>query len=267
MADRLGDVAGARPPGRRSPPRLPTIRRPEGHSRQRPHPAHRPAGVFFIFLSATGFFKSPRSSGCRARILSRGRAPGSMRGFAGPDAHRLVCLEKGTHAGFRRGGGSTAFFITHGFKRYAESQEDRLLHDQTSMSDIAKILYLEVIDSTLFDRRGGGGFAFTLSVPLILLATDRRHRCAGSLPSTTSRRSSATFYLQERCDVLGAGARVRHAGSWLRHTHPEWVAPLAPSSSSGTFSGSPGSTPSRSPLTAHLVPESKRVRFCRPFRK
>ncbi len=44
----------------------------------------------------------------------------------------------GKMLGFGAVVGSTAFFITHGFKRYAESQEERLLHDPTSMSDIAK---------------------------------------------------------------------------------------------------------------------------------
>jgi hypothetical protein len=65
--------------------------------------------------------------------------------------------------------GSTAFFITHGFKRYAETQEERLLHAQTTISDIAKIIYLEVIDSTFSIDGVVGAFAFTLSVPLILL--------------------------------------------------------------------------------------------------
>ena len=65
--------------------------------------------------------------------------------------------------------GSTAFFITHGFRRYAEAQEERLLSGETSMSDIAKILYLEVIDSTFSIDGVVGAFAFTLSVPLILI--------------------------------------------------------------------------------------------------
>jgi hypothetical protein len=45
------------------------------------------------------------------------------------------------------GCGSTAFSLPTG-SRYASAQEKRPLHDQTSMSDIAKIVYLEVIDST-----------------------------------------------------------------------------------------------------------------------
>lgn len=63
--------------------------------------------------------------------------------------------------------GSTAFFITHGFKQNAETQERTLM--EKSRSDISKILYLEVIDATFSIDGVLGAFAFTLSVPLILL--------------------------------------------------------------------------------------------------
>lgn len=63
--------------------------------------------------------------------------------------------------------GSTAFFITHGFKQNAEASES-LLKEKTR-SDISKIFYLEVIDSTFSIDGVLGAFAFTLSVPLILL--------------------------------------------------------------------------------------------------
>jgi len=64
--------------------------------------------------------------------------------------------------------GSTAFFITHGFKENAESQEKALLEGHP-MSDMSKILYLEVIDATFSIDGVIGAFAFTLSVPLILV--------------------------------------------------------------------------------------------------
>lgn len=64
--------------------------------------------------------------------------------------------------------GSTAFFITHGFKQNAEQSEQKLL-EKGSMSDISKILYLEIIDATFSIDGVLGAFAFTLSVPLILI--------------------------------------------------------------------------------------------------
>ena len=65
--------------------------------------------------------------------------------------------------------GSTAFFITHGFKENAEKGEKALLSGDNHMSDISKILYLEIIDMTFSIDGVLGAFAFTLSVPLIIL--------------------------------------------------------------------------------------------------
>lgn len=65
--------------------------------------------------------------------------------------------------------GSTAFFIIHGFRQNAELEEKKLLSGKGSMTDISKILYLEVIDATFSIDGVIGAFAFTLSVPLILL--------------------------------------------------------------------------------------------------
>ncbi len=65
--------------------------------------------------------------------------------------------------------GSTAFFITHGFKENAEKSEKELLSGKSNMSDVSKILYLEIIDTTFSIDGVLGAFAFTLSIPLILL--------------------------------------------------------------------------------------------------
>lgn len=65
--------------------------------------------------------------------------------------------------------GSTAFFIVHGFSQNAELEEKKLLAKTSKRSDISKILYLEVIDATFSIDGVLGAFAFTLSVPLILL--------------------------------------------------------------------------------------------------
>jgi len=65
--------------------------------------------------------------------------------------------------------GSTAFFITHGFKQNAEKMEHEMLHGDSGLSDWAKIFYLEVIDATFSIDGVLGAFAFTLSVPLILI--------------------------------------------------------------------------------------------------
>lgn len=63
--------------------------------------------------------------------------------------------------------GSTVFFITHGFKQNAERAETQMKSGQ--MSSVAKILYLEVIDTTFSIDGVLGAFAFTFSVPLIII--------------------------------------------------------------------------------------------------
>lgn len=65
--------------------------------------------------------------------------------------------------------GSTAFFITHGFKDTAERAEKELIEGKGKKSDVSKILYLEAIDTTFSIDGVLGAFAFTLSVPLILI--------------------------------------------------------------------------------------------------
>jgi hypothetical protein len=65
--------------------------------------------------------------------------------------------------------GSTTFFITHGFKQNAAQQEQKLISGQGNLPDISKILYLEVLDASFSIDGVLGAFAFTLSVPLILI--------------------------------------------------------------------------------------------------
>jgi len=65
--------------------------------------------------------------------------------------------------------GSTAFFITHGFKENAEKVEREMVSGKSNMSDMSKILYLEIIDATFSIDGVLGAFAFTLSIPLILV--------------------------------------------------------------------------------------------------
>ncbi len=69
--------------------------------------------------------------------------------------------------------GSTVFFITHGFKQNAEEKERELLSENKGghhpMSDFSKLMYLEAIDASFSIDGVIGAFAFTLSVPLILL--------------------------------------------------------------------------------------------------
>jgi uncharacterized protein len=64
--------------------------------------------------------------------------------------------------------GSTAFFIILGFKQNAEIREKEIA-EKSGLSDMSKLLYLEVLDATFSMDGVIGAFAFTLSVPLILI--------------------------------------------------------------------------------------------------
>jgi hypothetical protein len=63
--------------------------------------------------------------------------------------------------------GVSAFFITDGFKKNAEEKEKQLMNP--AMGAWSKILYLEVLDASFSIDGVIGAFAFTVSVPLIIL--------------------------------------------------------------------------------------------------
>ncbi|MCX6798146.1 MAG: DUF475 domain-containing protein [Candidatus Falkowbacteria bacterium] len=63
--------------------------------------------------------------------------------------------------------GISTFFITDGFKKNAEEQEKQLLSPH--ISALSKILYLEILDASFSIDGVIGAFAFTMSVPLIII--------------------------------------------------------------------------------------------------
>jgi hypothetical protein len=65
--------------------------------------------------------------------------------------------------------GFSVFFLTHGFKQFAARAEEAMTHGASNLSDISKLLYLEVIDATFSIDGVIGAFAFTMSVPVIIL--------------------------------------------------------------------------------------------------
>jgi len=67
--------------------------------------------------------------------------------------------------------GSTAFFITHGFKQSAEEAERHLANNTNGMTDLSLIMFGEIIDATFSIDGVLGAFAFTTSVFLIILGS------------------------------------------------------------------------------------------------
>ncbi len=129
--------------------------------------------------------------------------------------------------------GSTAFFITHGFKQYAEQQESTLL-DKTK-SDISKILYLEVIDATFSIDGVLGAFAFTLSVPLILIGNGLGAIVVRQLTVGNIQRIKKYKYLKN-----GAMYSILFLGGIMLleafgHPVPSWGSPVITFASVGYF--------------------------------
>ncbi|MBI4426242.1 MAG: DUF475 domain-containing protein [Candidatus Kerfeldbacteria bacterium] len=126
------------------------------------------AGTFLVFLFFHWLFLEPKNFGLRSErfFFSQGvwfyAVVSVLLAVIVWYAQQLDPL-----MGFSAVVGSTAFFITHGFKQNAEQAEQRLLG--SGLSDVSKVFYLEVIDATFSIDGVLGAFAFTLSVPLILL--------------------------------------------------------------------------------------------------
>ena len=122
--------------------------------------------------------------------------------------------------------GSTAFFITHGFKENAEQAEKSLLTGSKTRSDLSKILYLEVIDATFSIDGVVGAFAFTLSVPLILLGNGIGAFVVREVTMHNIERIQKYVYLKNGAmySIFFLGM-IMILGSFGFHI-PEWFSPI-----------------------------------------
>ena len=121
--------------------------------------------------------------------------------------------------------GSTLFFITHGFKQNAEEKEKKIKGG--GGSDLSKLFFLEIIDATFSIDGVLGAFAFTLSVPLILLGNGLGAIIVRQLTVGNIERIKKYIYLKNGAMysilVLGAIMIAHSFGAKI----PEYVSPLA----------------------------------------
>ena len=122
--------------------------------------------------------------------------------------------------------GSTAFFITHGFKENAEKAERGLLAGSQARSDLSKIFYLEVIDATFSIDGVVGAFAITLSVPLNLLGIGIGALVVRQVTMHNIERIQKYAYLKNGAmySILFLGA-IMILNSFGFHI-PEWFTPI-----------------------------------------
>ncbi len=133
-------------------------------------------------------------------------------------------LKESSLMGFGAVIGSTLFFITHGFKENAEEQEQKLLG--STSSDLSKLFFLEIIDTTFSIDGVLGAFAFTLSVPLILLGNGLGALLVRQLTIKNIERIKKYVYLKNGAmySILVLGV-IMILHSFGFHV-PEYVSPL-----------------------------------------
>jgi hypothetical protein len=123
--------------------------------------------------------------------------------------------------------GSTVFFIMHGFKQNAEKAEEELIHGKLPRSDLSKILYLEVIDTSFSIDGVLGAFAFTFSVPYILIGNGIG---AFVLRELTVRNIETikkyAFLKNGAMYAIGVLSIIMVAGAFGHHI-PEWISPVS----------------------------------------
>lgn len=136
-------------------------------------------------------------------------------------------LQESNLMGFGAVVGSTLFFITHGFKQNAEEHEKKLLGSGTVQSDLSKLFFLEIIDTTFSIDGVLGAFAFTLSIPLILLGNGLGAVLVRELTIHNIERIKKYVYLKNGAMysilVLGVIMILHSFGAHV----PEYVSPLA----------------------------------------
>lgn len=145
-------------------------------------------------------------------------------------------IQKDPYMAFGAVVGSTAFFITHGFKENARQAESQLLDKSSSaLTDTSKILYLEVIDATFSIDGVVGAFAFTLSVPLILLGNGIGALVVRQLTISNIERVKKYIYLKNGAmySILGLGT-IMLLDSFDFHI-PAWFSPLVTAAVIGYF--------------------------------
>ena len=123
--------------------------------------------------------------------------------------------------------GSTGFFMVHGFKENAEVAERQMLSGKEHFSDWSKILYLEAIDACFSIDGVLGAFAFTLSVPLILIGNGIGAIVVRQLTIGNIERVKKFLFLKNGAmySILCLGL-IMIADSFGVHI-PAWLSPLA----------------------------------------
>lgn len=192
------------------------------------------AGVFLVFLFLHWLFLEPKHFGLFGeRFFFRQGVWFYAVVSVLLSAIVWFALQRDPYMAFGAVLGSTAFFITHGFKENAARAEEELIKGR--LSDVSKIFYLEVIDATFSVDGVLGAFAFTFSVPLILLGNGLGAIVVRQMTIGNIERVKKYRYLQNGAmySVLFLGTiMLLHSFGW--HV-PHWVSPAVTFGAIGYF--------------------------------
>ncbi len=184
-------------------------------------------GVFLVFLFFHWLFLEPKSFGLRHEKFF---FKNGIWFYAVVSAVLAVivwyALKTNPVMAFGAVIGSTAFFIMHGFKQNAENAETKLVQGTGARSDLSKILYLEVIDTTFSIDGVLGAFAFTFSVPYILIGNGIGAWVLRELTVRNIERiKEYTFLKNGAMYAIFALSIIMVAGAFGHHV-PEWISPV-----------------------------------------
>lgn len=191
-------------------------------------------GIFMIFLFFHWLFMETKNYGLRGEKFFHTKGVWFFAVVSGILAVIVwFALKQNPMMAFGAVIGSTAFFITHGFKQSAEHKEKELLKE--GFSDMAKIFYLEVIDATFSIDGVLGAFAFTMSMPLILLGNGLGAFVVRQLTISNIDKIKKYIFLKNGAmySLLFLGL-IMIFDSFGFHI-PSWVSPLTTTSVVGYF--------------------------------
>lgn len=183
-------------------------------------------GTFLLLLFFHWLFVEPKNFGLRGERFISSKAVWFY-AIASMLLMSIVwfALQKNTMMAFGAVVGSSVFFITHGFKLQAEQSEKQLM--RSHISDISKIFYLEVLDMSFSIDGVLGAFAFTMSVPIILVGNGLGAVVLRQLTVSNIERIKKYKFLKNGAmySILVLGI-IMMADAFGVHI-PEWVSPAA----------------------------------------
>lgn len=183
------------------------------------------AGVFLVFLFFHWLFVEPKNYGLPGEKFIHRQ---SIWFFAVIAILLTIIVweaaQKDAFLAFAAVVGSSTFFIIHGFKQNAEAQEKKLLGN-SGLSDLSKIFYLEIIDTTFSIDSVLGAFAFTMSVPIILFGNGLGALVLRQITVGNIERIKKLVFLKNGAmySILCLGVIMVLDG--FGHHIPEWLSP------------------------------------------